>query len=193
MIDRLTGGIILDDGWRLGPPIGREEFEASPVGQRSAVSVRNEPWCSYRLPPLIIAGEVFGVIIYFYGSRIDSLSLARADMSVQTWADWSEEKEEKTNTFHQAWLTKLIGTQRKFPWGEIWVGRDAKNTDAKIVIRWYRKRRSSFRFLLTNLSDRIIEQARKLMNRLNVHHPVNALLLAAWMQLIYLMPIYKPL
>jgi hypothetical protein len=177
MIDRLTGAIILDDGRRLGPPIDRQEFEASSLGQMSAVSVRNEPWCSYRLPALRIDGEVFGAIIYFYGPKIDSLCLAQADLSAKTWADWSEEEEEKTHKIHQAWLTKLFGTQRKFQWGEIWVGRDAKTTDAKIIIRWYRKRKSSFGLLLIKLSGRIIEQARKLMIRLSADHLVNALLL----------------
>ncbi len=137
MIDPHTGDLVTADGLPIGPETTREGFEASAVGRSSEVSVRNEPWCSYALPLLHMEGRTFGATIYFYGEEAESISLTIADPAFgSSWEDWSDENERRRHIAHEEWLAETIGAERDFSWGIVWAGRDAKTTDAHMIIRY---------------------------------------------------------
>ena len=88
------------------------------------------------MPLIEIDGRVFGAIVCFRGDVLDSISLTMNDPPYASWADWSEESENKRDTLHNAWLTEALGPDREFSWGTVWAGRDAKTRDSQIVIRY---------------------------------------------------------
>src|SRR5690554_5772398 len=102
MIDPATGEIALPLGSiRVGPSLTREWLMASRVPKQCSVLVRNEPHCSYKLPPAQWSGHMFAWSVWFEGSKLRGVSICCSDVEFgSSWSDWSEECELTRKRLH---------------------------------------------------------------------------------------------
>ena len=141
MINPNTGQILLpSNGICVGPSLSREEFLASPMASHCHVSVRNEPYCTFKLPTVQIDGHSYAWGLSFHGSALERVSIQCADTEFGlSWSDWSEEKELARKRFHESLLQLIPGNdwnRRNFPWGSVDSGFDSKGGASNIVIAY---------------------------------------------------------
>jgi hypothetical protein len=130
-----TGELVLASGTVLSSQLTRSLFLSSVEGSRAEVSVKNEPWCSFRFRD----GEgEFWVILFFREEELNSIHLALADPKYGTgWDDWSEAKERERKAAHDRWLTRTGWIPgQKYSWGSVWSEYDPKSGSSMIVIRY---------------------------------------------------------
>lgn len=111
MIEHATGEIQFpSDGLRVGPSLTREQFLASPLARDSRELVRNEPYCTFGLPPVQFDAHRFAWSLSFRGSVLQSVSIECADPEFgSSWSDWSEEREMARKRFHDSLLASILG------------------------------------------------------------------------------------
>jgi hypothetical protein len=137
MMNQQTGELTLHTlSVTLGPAFKREDLFALPIMPRSLVD--NEPYHSYVLGRYEIAGPTFSVALSFYAQKLEAIGLT--DMAAEfgtSWADWSEEKEQKRKQAHDRWLIQQIGCRgRLYDWGEVRSYFDARSGGSSIVLRY---------------------------------------------------------
>lgn len=146
MIDRVTGESLFPaDRTRVGPALTHEQFLepmdktfaghgslrwtaqfchgllGSWLAGRSREFIRNEPFCSYRLPQVQWEGHPFSWSLSFEESVLRAVSIVCvAPEFGESWWDWSEERELARMLFHDALLRSTFGTDwQRFPWGTV--------------------------------------------------------------------------
>ncbi|WP_437279831.1 hypothetical protein WME90_04530 [Sorangium sp. So ce375] len=134
-IDSSTGRLELESGLVLSPALSRSQFLASPAGVASTVSVRNEPWCSFRFEA---AAENVVLAVFFKAEVLGSVHLAVIDPRFGAgWDDWSEEKETQRKEANDRWLLAHgLTPGEKYAWGSVWSGFDPKGGFSSVVIRY---------------------------------------------------------
>lgn len=122
----------------ISPSLSRYVFLSTPSFQGASVVVRNEPWCSYDLPPIPLPETNLYVRFQFHDQRLTDVSLTHsAPQFGSSWADWSEERELARKAFHESWLARELHlSPGYFPWGEIVSCYDAKGGSSFIIIRY---------------------------------------------------------
>jgi hypothetical protein len=141
MIARTTGEVELpSNGVRISPSLTREEFLASALARASRELVRNEPYCTFALPPAQFDAHQFAWSLSFHGSRLESVTIACADPEFgSSWADWSEERELARKRFHDVLLQSVLGpdwNRHPFSWGRVDSVFDQKSGASSIVLRY---------------------------------------------------------
>ena len=127
MVDLATGTIrFADPAAEIPASLTRSAFLASPLADGARVSVKNEPWCSWNLgAEYVDQGHRFAVTIYFEGERLDMISIADVNPAFGTsWQDMTDEKERQRHAAHEQWLSRSLGSARRFAWGSVSCGRD---------------------------------------------------------------------
>ena len=137
MIDINTGEVLIESvPVTLGPKFMRRQLSALPVNCQPQII--NGPHHSCTLGQQAVFGEVFFVVLYFYGQQLESIDLANASQEFGTsWNDWSEEKEMKRKEAHDRWLISQTGADaRDYDWGSIYSDYDPRSSGSSIVIRY---------------------------------------------------------
>ena len=122
----------------ISSSLSRSRFLQTAAFSAASVSVRNEPWCSYRLPSIPQPDTELFIVLQFHGEQLLSLNLSHSAARFGTsWADWSEERELALKAFHERWL---LGNLRlhlgDYPWGDISSCYDAKGGSSFITVRY---------------------------------------------------------
>jgi hypothetical protein len=129
----ITGEFTLPSGTILSPGITRSTFLLSVEGMTAEVSVRNEPWCSFRFEDL---QDSLGVIVFFKGKDLESIHLSINDPKFGTsWEDWSEAKELERKQANDRWLkSNGLLPGKTYSWGSVWSDYSPKTGHSLIVI-----------------------------------------------------------
>jgi hypothetical protein len=140
LIDARDGTIVLED-WaeRFGPALTAMAFQASALGRRAKLVVRNEPWRTFAITDLRIGGQGFGAHLVFENERLDMVALCLADPDGKL-------ADEAIDAAHQRWLAANLRGEnwrprrepRRFPWGSLWAGLDVKSGSPEIVVAYGR-------------------------------------------------------
>lgn len=130
-----TGDLCLPSGTILSSRLTRSLFLSSNEGRRAEVSVKNEPWCSFRFEE---REDAFVVVVFFKGENLESVHFCISDPKFGTgWEDWSEEKELERKEANNQWLLKHgLVPGKKYSWGSVWSDYDPKGGASMIVIRY---------------------------------------------------------
>ena len=140
-IDSNAGSIALPEiGAVILPALTRAQFLATSAFSEASESVRNEPWCSYRLPgiPQPHTDTELIIVLQFHGESLVWLSLCHdAARFGNSWADASEERELARKVFHDRWLAGSLRLRAgKHAWGEVSSFHDAKSGGSSIIVRY---------------------------------------------------------
>lgn len=135
-IDQDTGCIQLSEtGPVISSSLSRSEFLAMNAYSGASVFVRNEPWCSYRLPDIQQAEADLRIVLFFHGQHLRWLNLSLG--AVTSWDTWSEERELARKAFHEHWLTQEMHMHLgKYQWGEITSYYDPRGGSSGIAISY---------------------------------------------------------
>lgn len=119
----------------LGPELTRSEFLQSDVARNAATLIQNEPWHSWSLAGTFLAEYPFAVALYFRGDALAMIDMAHVNAKFGlSWDDWAEEKELARKASHDEWVSRNVGAQRSFPWGEVSSLYDAKGGGSHLSI-----------------------------------------------------------
>ena len=138
-IDEQTGCIALPEmGAVISPVLSRSQFLQMPAFSGAAVSVSNEPWCSYILAGIAQPETELSITFQFHGEQLLSLGLMHgAARFGSSWADWSEERELARKSFHERWLVRELGVQPgDYSWGSISSHYDNRGGFSSITIQY---------------------------------------------------------
>jgi hypothetical protein len=138
-IDERTGSIELPEiGTVISPSLSRSQFLEAPAFSGAAVSVTNEPWCSYILPTIAQPETELSITFQFHGQQLLSLGLMHgAARFGSSWAEWSEERELARKSFHERWLARELGVHLgDYSWGSISSHYDSKGGFSSITIQY---------------------------------------------------------
>jgi hypothetical protein len=135
-INEDTGCIKLPEiGTSITADLSRAQFLKIQAFTGASVLVRNEPWCSYRLPDIAQTDFYLCLLLQFHGDRLFGLSLSL--WSARFGTSWSEERELARKAFHEHWLTnELCVRLGHYQWGDISSDYDAKGGSSSITIRY---------------------------------------------------------
>ncbi|HVX91575.1 MAG TPA: hypothetical protein VHC20_08300 [Candidatus Paceibacterota bacterium] len=137
MIDRATGALRFNDGVVIDPTLTRAQFLQMRPGETCDVSVRNEPWCSWRVTRLTSGGRVFIAVVQFRGEELQSVELVESDLvGFGDWKDWSEARELEDQRRYAIFLSSELGSRRSFPWGTTSAIYDARSGGSFIKISY---------------------------------------------------------
>lgn len=102
---------------------------------RSAVFVRNEPWCSFRLAE---TDHDVAVVVYFKGELLQSVQVCVVDPEFGTGRhDRSHEKEMRRKAANDQWLlARGVTPGKKYAWGSVWSGFDPNGGLSSAVVRY---------------------------------------------------------
>jgi hypothetical protein len=130
-----TGEFLLPGGTILSARLTRSAFLASAEGARAQVSVKNEPWCSFRFED---DEDPLDIIVFFNGEKLETVQVSLRDPKFGTgWENWSEEKELDRKRANDQWLREHgLAPEKKYAWGSVWSGYDARSGSSMIVIRY---------------------------------------------------------
>jgi hypothetical protein len=85
-------------------------------------------WCS--LPRAEIAGQMISMSLCFFKHDLHSLRVAVLDDApLQSWAEWSQEKERTRAEATRRWLAVVGYPVGKYSWGTVYAGTDPKTGD----------------------------------------------------------------
>jgi hypothetical protein len=121
-ITKDTGIVMLPEiGASIDASLLRSQFLQAPEFSDASVFLQNEPWCSYRLPPIPQTYTDLTVMLQFHQEQLVSVQFCHgAACFGKSWSDWSEERELARKAFHERWLTGEVGLgPGPYPWGEI--------------------------------------------------------------------------
>jgi hypothetical protein len=130
-----TGELLLPSGTILSPRLTRSVFLSSVEGMQAKVSVKNEPWCSFRFED---HEDSLGIVVFFKGENLESIHFSLSDPKFGNgWEDWSEARELERKQANNQWLKKndLIPGKR-YSWGSVWSDYDPKSGSSMIVVRY---------------------------------------------------------
>jgi hypothetical protein len=134
---RLSDGVVeLDGGVLVSSALTEADFLAAAPSAEGLVA--NGIYRSYSLPSTCLAGEDFGLSIFFADGSITELHLVTRDTAWKNWNEWSEKAVTADKAKHDAWLLRVIGhaAPYDFPWGEILSVYDRKGGFSLIIMRY---------------------------------------------------------
>lgn len=137
MIDQTTGTIVIPGGSEsISPDLTRPAFLSSGWASAASVCVKNEPWCSWDLFPVVADGKKWYVRLQFHADRLTRVEVTVADPNErQSWADWSREKEPDRKAKHDALLFRDLGSAPyAFAWGKILSVFDERSGGSSIIV-----------------------------------------------------------
>lgn len=137
MLDAATGELHVESiPLTLGPRFIRGELSAAPVQATSQVV--NEPHHSYSLGEQQISGQIFLLVLYFFGEKLESIDLAHPGKEFgASWVDGSEEGERRRKAWHDRWLREQTGrVSHNYTWGAIHSEYDPRSGGSSITIRY---------------------------------------------------------
>lgn len=136
-----TGELTLPSGMVLSPRLTRSLFLSSVEGKQAEVSVKNEPWCSFRFED---REDLLGVIVFFKGETLESVHLSvNAPRFGTGWEDWSEEKELERKQANNQWpKSHGLTPGKRYSWGSVWSDYSPKSGYSLIVIDYGDRRKS---------------------------------------------------
>ncbi len=104
----------------------------------ATILVRNEPYCSWRLKPVQGQdGKWWTMVAYFEDEKLSRVLLTFSDRETdQGWENWSEEVELGKKELYSTVLTKWLGDDRQFSWGEVDTTYDEKSGSSSIMIHY---------------------------------------------------------
>lgn len=119
----------------LSPDVSRSQFLGSPAGMRSAVFVRNDPWCSFRLAA---TDNDVAVVVYFKGELLESVQVSIVAPKFGSGLhDWSHQKEMRRKAANDQWLlARGVTPGKKYAWGSVWSGFDLNVGFSSAVLRY---------------------------------------------------------
>jgi hypothetical protein len=137
MLNTNTGGLSIK-GVTLGPTFTKNEFNNS-VLVHDVLKEDNYGYTRYQLNPQSIWGERWAILLYFNQKQIleiISLSL-QDDEKMQSWKNWSEEKELQKKTKHDLLLAQYLGSPPyQYHWGQISSQYESRSGSSHITIRY---------------------------------------------------------
>ena len=134
-----TGSITLPEiGAVISSSLSRSQFLQTAAFSAASVSVRNEPWCSFRLPSIPQPDTELFISLQFHGEQLLSLDLSHGAARFGTsWAEWSEQRELARKAFHERWLvSELLLHLGDYSWGAISSYYDANGGFSFITVRY---------------------------------------------------------
>jgi len=137
MIDPKTGAMRFDDlAVCVEASLTRSRFLETLGGAASVVLIRNEPWCTYRLPDIPLQNGRLIVSVGFHEERLASVSLfLSAEQFGSSWDDWSEQRERERQSFQERWLAEEVGVPcGRYRWGQVSSGYDPRGGTSSITI-----------------------------------------------------------
>lgn len=143
MIDKETGDIQFPD-WEisLSSSLTRERSLKSPLASDAKVSVKNEPYCSWRLVPTNWKdNQWWHITVFFKGETLYQVNLGASKNELGSeWKDWSEETEISKRDYYVDLLGRLLGVSMAkhfdFSWGSIEAIYDEKTGGSHIMIKY---------------------------------------------------------
>ena len=144
MIDPSTGTINFPDKEIIvSGQLTREQFLSSTLGSQSEVLVRNESYCSFKLPKVNFEGHSYVWSLQFKDSILQSVSITCCDSKFGTsWSDWSEDKQKACKQFHDHLLVSIFGesfSSSRFSWGSVESIYDARAGESSVNVIYYSK------------------------------------------------------
>lgn len=138
MIRRETGKIYLPESeCPIGPELTRESFLVSSLSQGAKIGVQNEPWCSYCLAPVGVAGTRFYIMLYFHSQKLERVTLTDAHPRFGTsWADVTEEKMTQQKEQNDTWLKVWNLLPALYSWGRVENSVDLHNMESSIIFSY---------------------------------------------------------
>jgi len=128
------GGVELPElGLVITPQLSRSGFLELPVAARCTINVKNEPWCSWRLPPIPLDDAFFFATLFFNGERLHFISMAVADAK---GPDPERENERHHHLLRDVWQAP----PGDYSWGLIWAGIDPRSDYANFSLGYVRAR-----------------------------------------------------
>jgi hypothetical protein len=84
-----------------------------------------------------VNNQYFSFGFCFWNDKLKSVNFCvSANKLVDTWNDWSKEKELAAKKYYESWLSEEIGKKRKYKWGLIEVVSDIKTGSSSILINY---------------------------------------------------------
>jgi hypothetical protein len=146
MIDAATGAIPLDDT-TIGPTTTLAALRRSPLGE--ALEKRPAgvpPWETWSAGVRVVGGRRVAVSMTFEKERLEIVSLSLRDEAESApWEDWSEKRERRRKTKHDAWLEKTLGAPARdddvgvyydYAWGRVLSTFDPRSGSSDIVVTY---------------------------------------------------------
>jgi hypothetical protein len=138
-LDLHTGCLALPEiDALISPNLSRSQFLDAPAFSGAAITVTNEPWCSYTLPAFTQPETELSITLQFYEQQLLSLGLMHiAARFGRSWADWTDERELARKSFHEHWLTQELGVPPgDYSWGSISSHYDSIGGFSSITVRY---------------------------------------------------------
>lgn len=138
MIDIDTGDLVLDSGNVIGRKMTKSGFVKSDLYSK-VKEVQDFSWTNYCLFPQSIGDSQFVIVIFFNPQgRLAYVKLGLSQNGeLQTWDQWSEQKELELKQEHDNWLRHLIGPPPyEYEWGAISSSYDPRSGSSMITIRY---------------------------------------------------------
>ena len=122
-INASNGHIELPElGFEISPELLRAAFEALPVFDKAGINVRNEPWCSWRLPPIPLGEAWLFATLFFNGEKLHFVSMAIGD---EGGIDPPREHERHMHFLRDVWQAP----PGDYDWGTVWAAVDPRTRD----------------------------------------------------------------
>jgi len=148
-LDLMTGTFYFDKpSVTIMPTLTTDDLQ--PWAEHGIEKVtQNPPWLLLGYRRFMIGSEAFAGLICFKDGAIQNISLMSTRPEFGTsWNDFSHEKEEARQAFHNQWLAEQVDKRKglltldepfktwewDFNWGKIVSGWDTKNGTTEIVI-----------------------------------------------------------
>lgn len=137
MFDPTTGAVRFSDGTTISSSLTRSEFLEASFGKTREVSVKNEPWCSWRVTRMPAGDRFFVLVLQFYAERLLSLKLVESDLvGFADWKDWSETDELRKKRTYEKLLSRELGRRRSFHWGSVGAAYDPRSGSSFIFLTY---------------------------------------------------------
>jgi hypothetical protein len=130
-----TGTIELEnETFVLGPDLTHEIFRDSATGRESKLVGYTDVHRSYHLPAVEAHGTTFLLSVSFEGERLTRITWMDGDPSFgSTYAEWSEEKEQRRNDRHHEWLEQWGIALGEHAWGTVAAGFSGRDEESSVA------------------------------------------------------------
>ena len=135
---KLENGIVVLSGVEVSssstPNEVKENLKKKIVKEESV-----NGWITIYLDNIVLFDESWNVSIMFSpkGELKNIFISYRERGEFLSWEAWDERREAERTKYHIHFLKKILGTQKKFTWGEITAGRNVKDMIPKITISYF--------------------------------------------------------
>lgn len=109
------------------------------LGEEQVTNDMNNGWIWLRVKNVEIGKYFYNISFAFNNQILSELSLIFDTKKLENnldWSNWSEKEEKIKLKRYKDWVDKLVGRQRKFDWGEIWVEYDERGGSSSIGLRY---------------------------------------------------------